>query len=117
MTDLVFIQSYAPHGSIKGQEVLDACLMGSAFASCCLIFLGDGVYQITQGQATESLGVKDYSVSYGVLADYGVEKIYCLADDLARRDLSVADLVIAVEAIDQQAMRAVLAQAKQVLTF
>lgn len=116
MTDLVFLQDHAPHGSIRGQEVLDACLMGSAFASCTLIFLSDGVYQLVR-QATESLGVKDYSVSYGVLGDYGVEKILCLDVDLATRGLSASEFVIDVEVVDHESIREVLAQAKQVLTF
>ncbi len=117
VTDLVFIQSYSPHGSIKGQEVLDACLMGSAFARCALIIIGDGVYQLKKSQSTSSLSVKDYSVSYGVLADYGVERIICRATDLSARSLSSEDLVIEVEVQSDEAIQALIDSAKQVLSF
>jgi tRNA 2-thiouridine synthesizing protein C len=116
MTDLLFIQSHAPHGSIKGQEVLDACLMGSAFAQCTLVFLADGVYQL-RPQKTEALGVKDYSVSYGALRDYGVEQVYCLRTDLEQRQLNPEDFVVPVEVIDEPAFQQLIAEAKQVLTF
>lgn len=117
MSDLVFVQSYAPHGSIKGQEVLDACLMGSAFARCALVFLGDGILQVMAGQDTDALGVKDYSVSYGVLKDYGVEKVYCLDADLKGHDLQVDQLKIEVEVLSASELQQVLTSAKQVLTF
>lgn len=117
MSDLVFVQSYAPHGSIKGQEVLDACLMGSAFANCALLFVGDGLYQIRKNQSTKALGVKDYSVSYGVLEDYGVTEIYCLVDELTDRGLTLDDLTLNVTPLQHEALCEILAKAKQVLTF
>lgn len=116
MTDLVFIQSHAPHGSIKGQEVLDACLMGSAFAQCTLVFLADGVYQLLP-QETAALGVKDYSVSYGALNDYGVERICCLASDIEQRQLDPERFTVPVEVIDEAALQELMAEARQVLTF
>jgi tRNA 2-thiouridine synthesizing protein C len=117
MSNLLFIQQYAPHGTIKGQEVLDACLMGSAFASCTLLFLDDGIYQIKTQQDTAGLGVKDYSVSYGVLSDYGVEKICCRKSDLDQRNLTPQDLIIEVEVLDDSEIASMIAENQQVLTF
>lgn len=117
MTDLLFIQHYAPHGRIQGQEVLDAALMGSAFAQCAMLFLGDGLYQLTKSHDTSELGVKDYSVSYGVLGDYGVSQVYCRTDDLTARQLTLADLVIDVKPLSDTDIRSLMAEAKQVLTF
>jgi tRNA 2-thiouridine synthesizing protein C len=115
--DLVFVQPYAPHGSIKGQEVLDACLMGSAFASCALFLMNDGVFQITKNQNPIELGLKDYSVSYGALADYGVERIYCRQSDLDSRGLTPEDLIVPIQLLADHEIRPMLAAAKQVLTF
>ena len=117
MTDLLFIQHYAPHGKIQGQEVLDAALMGSAFAQCAMLFLGDGLYQLTKGHDTAELGVKDYSVSYGVLGDYGVSQVYCRTADLAARQLTTKDLVIDVQPIGDADIQSLITEAKQVLTF
>ena len=117
MTDLIFVQSYAPHGSIKGQEVLDACLMGSAFCRCAILFLGDGIYQLKKGQLTDSLSVKDYSVSYGVLSDYGVEQIICREEDLKQRGLTQSDLIIDVDLKTDDQIQSLINDSKQVLTF
>ncbi len=89
--------------------------MGSAFAKCALVFLGDGVYQIKKQQNTDSLGVKDYSVSYGVLRDYGVERIVCRTSDLNDKGLSEGDLAIDVEVLEDAEIKALLDQANQVL--
>ena len=117
MSDILFIQQHAPHGSIKGQEVLDACLMGSAFANCALLFLGEGINQIRGPQSTDGLGVKDYSVSYGVLRDYGVEKIFCRQSDLETRGLNQDSLVIEVEVLNDAEVSSLITDSKQVLTF
>lgn len=100
MKKLLFIQSHAPHGSLYGQEGLDAILMGSAFAECSLLLLEDAVYQILAGQDPAGLGTKDYSVTYKALKDYGVEAIYCSKTDLSRRGLDVTDLLLPVDLLD-----------------
>ena len=43
MKKLLFVQSHPPHGSLFGQEGLDAILAGSAFIECGVLFLGDGI--------------------------------------------------------------------------
>lgn len=115
--DLLFVQQHPPHGSIIGQEVLDACLMGSAFARSALVFLGSGVYQIKKNQDTSGLSLKDYSVSYGVLSDYDVDPIFCLQDDLTTYGLSVSDLVIDVTVITRREFQALIQRSRQVMTF
>ena len=113
MSQILFVQQSAPHGSIVGQEGLDACLMGSAFADCALLFLGDGIYQILSA----GLGLKDYSVSYGVLPDYGVSQIFCREQDLKNRGLQLDDLTLPVSPLSDQAVSDLIQHAGQVLTF
>ena len=55
-SQILFVQGTPPHGSMIGQEGLDACLMGSAFADCALLFLGDGIFQVLGPQDTSTLG-------------------------------------------------------------
>jgi len=117
MTQLLFVQATAPPGSIIGQEGLDACLMGSAFADCAVLFLDDGIYQIVTPQDTSKIGVKDYSVSYGALRDFGVNKIYCRTSDLAQRGIAKEQLVIAVECLSDSEAEILVRDSQQVLTF
>ncbi|MFT5014017.1 MAG: tRNA 2-thiouridine synthesizing protein C [Patiriisocius sp.] len=100
-----------------GQEGLDACLMGSAFADCSLLFLGDGIYQILKGQDPKELGLKDYSVSYGALPDYGVTQFYCRQSDLQFRGLQIDDLSLAAQALTDEEISSLIHRSAQVLTF
>ncbi len=114
---LLFVQQRPPHGSIVGQEGLDACLMGSAFADCAMLFLGDGIYQVTKQQNTSGLHLKDYSVTYKALRDYGVSKLYCRQADLTSRQLQLSDLLVEVQPLEQSALADLVSESSQVLTF
>lgn len=114
---LLFVQSRAPHGSLIGQEGLDAILMGTAFAECNVLLLEDGVYQLLAGQDSAELGSKDYSVTYGALRDYGVDTIYCSAVDLDRRGLAAEDMLMPVTLLEDADIRALLAAHEVIFSF
>ncbi len=117
MKRLLFVQSRAPHGSVNGQEGLDALLAGSAFATCSLLLLEDGVFQLLKAQDTSDSGTKNYSVSYGALPDYGVEDLYCSADHLVSRGLTTDDLVVPVTALDRAGISQLMADHDVILSF
>ena len=117
MKRLLFTQSKTPHGSINGQEGLDAILMGSAFAECTVLFQGDGIYQLLKHQQTAKLGTKEYAATFGALADYGVEKIYCIDEELRERCLSADELVIPVIPIKQSSVCEFISEFDLVLDF
>ncbi|HKI74907.1 MAG TPA: sulfurtransferase complex subunit TusC [Pseudomonadales bacterium] len=110
MKKLMFVQTHAPHGSLFGQEGLDAILMGTAFAECTVLLLADGIFQLLDGQTPAALGTRDYSVTYGALKDYGVSTIYCSASDLATRGLVPSDLTVDVTPVDDDRIKALFAE-------
>ena len=114
---LLFVQTRAPHGSINGQEGLDAILAGSAFAECSVLLMEDAVFQVLDNQATESLRMKNYAVSYGALKDYGVSSISVPSSHLAARNITAADLCIDVEILTDDDVRRLMHTADVILTF
>ena len=114
---LLFIQSTPPHGRINAQEGLDALLMGSAFTECGLLLIGEGLLQLTKQQDPSVLGMKNFSLTFGALADYGVNHVYCREADLLRFDLTTGDLVIEVKAVDDATARSLLSEYEQVVNF
>jgi tRNA 2-thiouridine synthesizing protein C len=114
---LLFVQSQAPHGTLFGQEGLDAIMMGSAFTECAVLFVGDGIYQLLANQDTTLLASRNYSVSYRALADYGVQHLYCTEADLQQRGLTVDDLVVTPQVIDTQALQALMTSYDVILDF
>ncbi len=117
MKSLLIVQSHAPHGTLFGQEGLDAALMASAFVTCRILLLGDGIYQVLEGQNTTALGTKNYSVTYQALNDYGVTDIFCSETDLATRGLETADLLVHVTPLTDTDVGELMRNHEVVLSF
>lgn len=117
MKKFLFVLDKPPHGSVNGQEALDAILMGSAFTQCSVLFLGDGLYQVLGDQDTAQLATKDYSVTYQALADYGVTGVYCRQSHLGERNLDASDLVIAVQALSETEVKQMFVDHDVILSF
>ncbi len=68
-------------------------LIGAAFEQdVSLAFMDDGVYQLTKGQDTTGIGMKNFSPTYSALGDYEVNKIYVEKESLEERGLTLGDL-------------------------
>jgi len=90
----LYVNRKAPYGTIYALESLEVVLIGAAFEQdVSLAFLDDGVYQLTKGQQTDELGVKNFSPTYKALGDYDVNKIYVEKESLEERGLTLDDLL------------------------
>ncbi len=90
----LYVNRKAPYGTIYALEALEVVLIGAAFEQdVSLAFLDDGVYQITKGQDTKDLGMKNFSPTYKALGDYDVNKIYVEQESLDARGLTLDDLL------------------------
>ena len=89
----MYMNRRAPYGSGYALESLEVVLIGAAFEQdVSLVFMDDGVYQLTKGQSTEGIGMKNFSPTYTALGDYEVNKIYIEKESLEERGLSLDDL-------------------------
>lgn len=90
----LYVNRKAPYGSIYALESLEVVLIGAAFEQdVSLVFLDDGVYQLTKGQDTAGIGMKNFSPTYSALGDYDVQKIYVEKESLEARGLTLDDLL------------------------
>ena len=90
----LYVNRKAPYGTIYALESLEVVLIGAAFEQdVSLAFLDDGVFQITKGQSTDDIGMKNFSPTYKALGDYDVNKIYVEQESLDARGLTVDDLL------------------------
>jgi len=128
----MYLNRKAPYGTIYAWESLEVVLIGAAFdQEVNLMFLDDGVYQLTKGQDTKGIGMKNFSPTHRTLGDYEVKNIYVDRDSLQARGLTQDDLVqIAwedfeteeeveniVEVIDSDRVRELMAEADVVFSF
>jgi tRNA 2-thiouridine synthesizing protein C len=89
----LYLNRKAPYGTIYAWESLEVVLIGAAFdQDVSLAFLDDGVYQLTKGQETNGIGMKNFSPTYAALGDYDVKKIFVEQESLDERGLSLDDL-------------------------
>jgi tRNA 2-thiouridine synthesizing protein C len=89
----MYLNRKAPYGTIYALESLEVVLIGAAFEQdVSVAFIGDGVYQLTKGQKTTGIGMKNFSPTYAALGDYEVNKIYVEKESLEERGLTLDDL-------------------------
>ncbi len=89
----LYVNRKAPYGTIYALESLEVVLIGAAFEQdVSLAFLDDGVFQLTRGQNTDGIGVKNFSPTFRALGDYDVTKLYVEKESLEERGLSADDL-------------------------
>jgi len=90
----LYLNRKAPYGTIYAWESLEVVLIGAAFdQEVRVMFVDDGVYQLTAGQDTSEVGMKNFSPTYRTLGDYEVKSIYVDKDSLEARGLTREDLV------------------------
>jgi tRNA 2-thiouridine synthesizing protein C len=89
----LYLNRKAPYGTIYAWESLEVVLIGAAFdQDVSLAFVDDGVYQLTKGQETGGIGMKNFSPTYSALGDYDVKKIFIEKESLEARGLTLDDL-------------------------
>lgn len=90
----LYVNRKAPYGTVYALESLEVVLVGAAFdQDVSVAFVDDGVFQITRGQDTDGIDMKNFSKTYTALGDYDVTKIYVEKESLEVRGLTIDDLL------------------------
>ncbi len=90
----MYVNRKAPYGTIYALEALEVVLIGAAFdQDVSLAFIDDGVFQLTDNQNTDGIGIKNFSPAFRALGDYDVTKLYVEKESLEERGLSPDDLM------------------------
>lgn len=129
---LMYVNRKAPYGTIYALESLEVVLIGAAFdQQVSLAFVDDGVFQLTDSQNTDGIGMKNFSSTYKALGDYDVRDIYVERESLEARGLSLDDLQPltyedededwaekdSIRVVDSRELAALMAQQDVVLSF
>lgn len=114
----MYVNRKPPYGTVYALESLEVVLIGAAFdQDVSLAFIDDGVYQLTKGQSTDGIGMKNFSPTYRALEMYDVEKLYVDKDSLEARGLTENDLIVPVEVMDSAELRDLMDSQDVVLSF
>jgi tRNA 2-thiouridine synthesizing protein C len=80
-------------------------------------YVGDGVFQLTKGQDTKGLEMKNFSPAFRALEDYDVTKLYVEEEALQARGLTAADLAVPVEVVSAQRLAEIMEDQDVILSF
>lgn len=115
---LLIISRQSPWSGPSAREALDIALAGGAFdLPVGMLFLDDGAFQLAPGQHPAHLQQKDLQANLQALPMFVVDDLYVSARSLRERGLAEERLALAVEVLDDQALRDLLQRYDQVITL
>lgn len=113
-----YINRKAPYGTVYALESLEVVLIGAAFEQdVSVVFVDDGIYQLTKGQDTDGIGMKNFSPTYRALEMYDVEKLYVEKESLEERGMTADDLIVPVEVMSAAQLQDLVEDQDVVLSF
>lgn len=114
----LYVNRKAPYGTVYALESLEVVLIGAAFEQdVTVVFMDDGVFQLTKGQDTAGAGMKNFSPTYRALEMYDVEKLYVDKDSLEARGLTEEDLLVDVQVMSAAEIRDLMEEQDVILSF
>ncbi|MDT8893668.1 sulfurtransferase complex subunit TusC [Halomonas sp. I1] len=116
--DLLVILRHGPHGTSWLREGLDAALVGAAFGrQVALLFMGEGVLGLLEGQGQGALGQKGTGPTLEMLEMYDIEALYVESQSMARYGLDQEDLMLAARHLDGTSIAELVERHALVLAF
>ena len=113
----MYVNRKAPYGTVYALESLEMVLIAAAFdQDVSVVFMDDGVYQIKKGQETSGINMKNFSPTYRALEGYDVESLYVSKESMEERGLTINDLVVPVEVLDQAEMTKLMDEQEVIIT-
>jgi tRNA 2-thiouridine synthesizing protein C len=114
----MFLNRKAPYGTVYALEGLEVVLISAAFdQDVSLAFVDDGVFQLTKGQNTKGIEMKNFSPTYRALEGYDIEKLYVERESMEARGLTEADLLVDVQVKSAAEMGALMNEQDVVISF
>lgn len=116
---LLLISRQGPWSGPGAREALDIVLAGGAFdLPIGLLFLDDGVLQLTAGQNAKVIEQKNLGANLQALPMFGVEDLYVCAESAAERGIDTQALSLPdLKVLAAPAIAALIDRYDQVITL
>lgn len=115
---LLVVLRHAPQASSWLREGLDVALVAAAFGRDVeLLFQGDGVFALLEGQSSGALGQKGTHPQLAMLEMYDIDRLWVSQASLSSRGLEREDLMLPVSVLDRAEIAALHAAHPLSLVF
>lgn len=116
--ELLVILRHAPHGSSWLREGLDVALVAAAFERrVSLLFMGEGVTALLDGQQAGALEQKGTAPTLAMLEMYDIDALLVEDEAMRRLGLGEDDFMLPVRRVGAEAIPGLLAAHQLVLNF
>ncbi|NWN82880.1 MAG: sulfurtransferase complex subunit TusC [Halomonas sp.] len=116
--ELLVILRHAPHGSSWLKEGLDVALVAAAFdRRVTLLFMGEGVTALLEGQQAGPLGQKGTAATLEMLEMYDIDSLVVEKRSLDALGLSGDQLMLPTREVTEEGVAALVASHALVLNF
>ena len=112
---LLVISRQAPWSGPSAREALDIVLAGGAFdLPIGLLFMDDGVFQLTPHQDAKAVQQKDLSANLQALGLFGIDDVFACHHSLTERGLTIP---ASTQPLDSAAICTLIDRYDQVITL
>lgn len=113
---LLLICRHSPWSGLSARETLDMALSGGAFElPVSMLWLDEGVWQLTGEQQPGLLEQKNLQAQLSALSLFGIDRLYVSGAALERRELEASSLSLEVEILDDRQICELIRQHHQVV--
>ncbi|WXL27619.1 sulfurtransferase complex subunit TusC [Ectopseudomonas mendocina] len=115
---MLIISRQSPWSGPTAREALDIALAGGAFdLPIAMLFMDDGVFQLSANQQPRSLEQKDLSANLQALHMFGVEELFICQHSLQARGILEAPLALPAEQLSPADISALIDRFDKVITI
>ena len=118
LTNSTFLARTAPYGTNRCNLLMDIALASSVFEQKSnYVFMDDAIYQLLRNQNADHIHTKTFGKAIEALKLYGINNIYVLEKSLTERSVSLDELVLNPEIINQQQLQELVRNSQNVISL
>ena len=118
LTNFTFLARTAPYGNNRSSLLMDIALASSVFEQKSnYVFMDDAIYQLLRNQNADHIQTKTFGKAIEAIKLYGINNIYVYEKSLKERSVSLDELVLNPEIINQRQLQKLIRNSENVISL
>tara|TARA_Y100001970_G_scaffold74896_1_gene94920 strand:+ start:206 stop:574 length:369 start_codon:yes stop_codon:yes gene_type:complete len=118
LTNFTFLARTAPYGNNRSNLLMDIALASSVFEQKSnYVFMDDAIYQLLRNQNADHIQTKTFGKAIEAIKLYGINNIYVFEKSLKERSVSLDELVLNPEIINQKQLQKLIRNSENVISL
>jgi len=118
LTNFTFLARTAPYGNNRSNLLMDIALASSVFEQKSnYVFMDDAIYQLLRNQNADHIQTKTFGKAIEAIKLYGINNIYVFEKSLTERSVSLDELVLNPEIINQKQLQKLIRNSQNVISL